>query len=99
MQLEEKVDHDPDCRLFKVKSTDPSRPQLVYLCQAEDQADRDRWTGCMRRQLQTQLDFLKALQAPIAYHNSLSKELWVCIYIIVDIQKSVVVAEIGGVIS
>ena len=74
MQLEEKMDHDPDCRLFKVKSTDPSRPQLVYLCQAEDQADRDRWTGCMRRQLQTQLDFLKALQAPIAYHNKLAKE-------------------------
>jgi triple functional domain protein len=75
MQLEEKVENDPDCRLFKVKSTDPSRPHLVYLCQAEDQADRDRWTGCMRRQLQTQLDFLKALQAPIAYHNKMSKEL------------------------
>ena len=75
MQLEEKVESDGEKRMFGVKSTDPSRPGLVYLCQAEDIHARDTWTHCIRRQLQTQLDFLKALQAPIAYHNSLSKEL------------------------
>ena len=74
MQLEEKIACDTERRMFKVKSTDPSRPEIVYLCEAEDQAARDKWTGCLRRQLQTQLDFLKALQAPIAYHNSISKD-------------------------
>ena len=61
---------------LRVVATGKNQYELRYFnIQAEDQADRDRWTGCMRRQLQTQLDFLKALQAPIAYHNSLSKEL------------------------
>lgn len=74
MQLEERIDSDTEKRMFKVKSTDPSRPNLVYVCLAENQQSRDKWTSCMRRQLQTQLDFLKALQAPIAYHNKMSKE-------------------------
>ncbi len=74
MQLDEKVDNDTEKRMFKVKSTDPTRPGLVYLCQADDLETRDRWVNCIRRQLQTQLDFLKALQAPIAYHNKMSKE-------------------------
>ena len=33
-----------------------------------------RWTGTMSKQLQTQKEFLQALQAPIAYHNKLLKE-------------------------
>jgi len=74
MQLEEKIECDTERRMFKVKSTDPSRAEIVYLCQADDQHARDKWTGCLRRQLQTQLDFLKALQAPIAYHNKMAKE-------------------------
>ena len=74
MQFEENLDYDTDGRLFRVRSTDPSRPNLVYLCQAESPATRDKWTGCIRRQLQTQQDLLKALQAPIAYHNKMSKE-------------------------
>jgi len=74
MQLDEKIDFDTEKKMFKVKSTDPGRPQLVYLCQTDDLQTRDKWTGCIRRQLQTQLDFLKALQAPIAYHNKMSKE-------------------------
>ena len=75
MQLEEKIDCDTERRMFRVKSTDPSRAQLVYLCQADDGPARDKWTGCIRGQLQTQQDFLKALCAPIAYHNkSTSKE-------------------------
>ena len=74
MQLEEKVESDVESRMFAVKSTDPSRPGLVYHCQADDLTARDTWTSCIRRQLQTQLDFLKALQAPIAYHNKISKD-------------------------
>jgi len=75
MQFEERVDGDSDNRMFKVRSTDPRGPPLTYMCQAEDQVTRNRWTGTMTKQLQTQKEFLQALQAPIAYHNKLLKEL------------------------
>jgi len=75
MQFEERVDGDSDNKMFKVRSTDPRGPPLTYMCQAEDQVTRNRWTGTMTKQLQTQKEFLQALQAPIAYHNKLLKEL------------------------
>ena len=75
MHVEERIENDVERRMFSVQSTDPVRTNLLYLCQAEDESGREKWTSCLRRQLQTQLDFLKALQAPIAYHNSLSKQL------------------------
>jgi len=75
MQFEERVDGDTEGRMFRVKSTDPRGPSLTYVCQAEDAQTRARWTGTMAKQLQTQKEFLQALQAPIAYHNKLLKEL------------------------
>jgi len=75
MQFEERVDGDGEGRMFRVKSTDPRGPSLTYVCQAEDSQTRARWTGTMAKQLQTQKEFLQALQAPIAYHNKLLKEL------------------------
>ena len=91
MQFEERVDGDGEGRMFRVKSTDPRGPSLTYVCQAEDSQTRarsqhfenpfttctilPRWTGTMAKQLQTQKEFLQALQAPIAYHNKLLKEL------------------------
>jgi hypothetical protein len=74
MHMDERLDFDTENRIFRLKSTDPSRPNLVYHCQADDVSSRDRWTGCLRRQLQTQMDFLRALQAPIAYHNRMSQQ-------------------------
>jgi hypothetical protein len=44
------------------------------VCQAEDFESKNQWLTIMKRQLQTQMDFLRALQAPIAYHNKLAKE-------------------------
>ena len=75
MQFEERVDGDSDNKMFKVRSTDPKGPAITYVCQAEDQITKNRWTGTMSKQLQTQKEFLQALQAPIAYHNKLLKEL------------------------
>lgn len=75
MQFEDRVEGDPDNKMFKVRSTDPRGPALSYVCCAEDSAARARWTGTMSKQLQTQREFLQALQAPIAYHNKLLKEL------------------------
>ena len=54
MTLEEKVDGDNDGLMFKIKSTDPNRSNIIYICLAEDKASRDRWRGCIRRQLQVE---------------------------------------------
>merc|ERR550519_3269650 len=75
MQFEEKVDADPENRMFRVRSTCRKGPAITYICQAETTDQRNRWTGTMSRQLQTQKEFLQALSQPIAYHNKLMKEL------------------------
>ena len=75
MQFEEKVDADPENRMFRVRSTCRKGPAITYICQAETTDQRNRWTGTMSRQLQTQKEFLQALSQPIAYHIKLMKEL------------------------
>lgn len=75
MQFEEKVESDGDQRMFRVRSTCRKGPALTFLCQADTTEQRNRWTGTMARQLQTQKEFLQALSQPIAYHNKLMKEL------------------------
>ena len=75
MQFEERVEGDPENRMFRVKSTCPKGPAITYFCQADNTAARNIWTGTMAKQLQTQKEFLQALQAPIAYHNKRMKEL------------------------
>jgi triple functional domain protein len=74
MTLEEKVEGG-DALMFKIKSTDPNRSNIIYICLAPDQQTRERWKGCIRRQLQVQQDFLRALQDPVGYHNKIGKEL------------------------
>ncbi len=73
MVLEEQSD-DGDTLKFIIRSNDPAREELRIVCQAEDARNKAEWVGIMKRQLQTQMDFLRALQAPIAYHNKLPKE-------------------------
>ena len=73
MALDEKTD-DGDPLKFLIKSNDPARDELRILCQAEDEESKKKWLGILKRQLQTQMDFLRALQAPIAYHNRMAKD-------------------------
>ncbi len=73
MALDERSD-DGDALKFVIRSNDPAREELRIVCQAEDGAAKSRWVGIMKKQLQTQMDFLRALQAPIAYHSKLAKE-------------------------
>merc|ERR1719412_712893 len=68
MALDERTD-DGDPLKFLIKSNDPARDELKILCQAEDEDSKRKWIGILKKQLQTQMDFLRALQAPIAYHN------------------------------
>ena len=73
MALEERSE-DGDKLKFVIRSNDPARDELKVICQAEDSESRQKWLGILRKQLQTQMDFLRALQAPIAYHSQLAKD-------------------------
>lgn len=73
MALDEKTNEDP--LQFLIKSNDPARDELKILCQAETEESKKKWLGILKRQLQTQMDFLRALQAPIAYHNRMANDL------------------------
>lgn len=73
MALDDHSD-DNDPLKFVIRSNDPSRTELRIVCQAEAEECKAKWVGIMRRQLQTQMDFLLALQAPIAYINRIAKD-------------------------
>ena len=73
MALDDRSD-DGDPHKFVIRSNDPARDELKIVCQAEDKDSRLQWIGIMKKQLQTQMDFLRALQAPIAYHSKLAKD-------------------------
>ncbi|CAG7734745.1 unnamed protein product, partial [Allacma fusca] len=59
-----------------IKSTDPKKPIVSYICQTSGKENRDEWVENLRFILQTQKDFLKAIQSPIKYQkNKLTKEV------------------------
>ncbi|XP_060840380.1 triple functional domain protein isoform X2 [Rhopalosiphum padi] len=59
---------------FIIKSTDPKRPPLWFVCHAHSAESRAEWLQNLRQILQTQQDFLKAIQSPIAYQKEQTKE-------------------------
>ncbi|KAJ8968250.1 hypothetical protein NQ317_012959 [Molorchus minor] len=61
-----------DC--FILESTDPKANGLAFLCQAPTEEMQEQWLQTIREILQTQKDFLKAIQSPIAYQKELTKE-------------------------
>lgn len=65
------LDTNEDC--FILKSTDPNRC-LSFVCQAASEELLDQWITTIKDILQTQKDFLKAIQSPIAYQKELTKE-------------------------
>lgn len=73
MSLEDSVD-DPE--RFLIRSTDPRKPGLGFSCAAVDEngARKQEWVDTITAILQTQRDFLKAIQSPIAYQKELTKE-------------------------
>ena len=68
MALDERSE-DGDPLKFLIKSNDPARDELKIVCQAEDEESKQEWIEILKKQLQRQMDFLRALQAPIAYHK------------------------------
>ncbi|KAF5296697.1 hypothetical protein FQA39_LY12397 [Lamprigera yunnana] len=59
---------------FTVRSTDPAKPNLAFICQAPSLELQEQWVTTIDNILQTQKDFLKAIQSPIAYQKELTKE-------------------------
>ncbi|XP_054274180.1 triple functional domain protein-like isoform X3 [Macrosteles quadrilineatus] len=82
MSLDEKVEgreereREKDCSVepFCVRSTDPRKPSLAYVCQPPTGESRAEWLHNLRTILQTQRDFLKAIQSPIAYQKELGRD-------------------------
>lgn len=68
------LDPDQESRRFMLKSRDPSQENVIYLLQTGCAFDRDDWVCSIRSMLECQLDFLRALQSPIAYQRGLNKE-------------------------
>lgn len=60
---------------FTIMSTDPRKPLLSYTCQASTPESHEEWVSTIHNILQTQKDFLKAIQSPIAYQKELTKEV------------------------
>ncbi|KOC61451.1 Triple functional domain protein [Habropoda laboriosa] len=73
MSLEECYD-DPE--KFVIRSTDPRKPGLGFSCSAveENGPRKQEWVDTITAILQTQRDFLKAIQSPIAYQKELTKD-------------------------
>lgn len=74
MALIDKSD-DGDPTKFILKSKDPQQEGVAFVCQGQTQQLRDEWVSNIRAILDTQLDFLRALQSPIAYQKELTKEV------------------------
>lgn len=55
-------------------SSDPSEAS-AFVFVGRSQEERDQWFSAIKGILETQLDFLRALQSPIAYQKELTKDL------------------------
>ncbi|KAK0088984.1 hypothetical protein PV325_009867 [Microctonus aethiopoides] len=73
MSLEDSPD---DAEKFIIRSTDPRKPGLGFICGVIDDNGprRQEWVDTITAILQTQRDFLKAIQSPIAYQKELTKD-------------------------
>ncbi|XP_076351113.1 uncharacterized protein LOC143247257 isoform X2 [Tachypleus tridentatus] len=73
MSLGEKADNG-DPLSFTLKSKDFNQKGLCLTIQCHTQTERDEWVESLRSILDTQLNFMRALQSPIAYQKGLTKD-------------------------
>lgn len=69
-------DYAEDPEKFVIRSTDSRKQGQGYVCAAVDEGGprRQEWVDTITAILQTQRDFLKAIQSPIAYQKELTKD-------------------------
>lgn len=60
-----------------LRSTDPQRPDLSYVITTQTSDQLHEWMNTITGILDSQHDFLKAIQSPIEYQNKKTKESWV----------------------
>ncbi|XP_018325506.1 triple functional domain protein isoform X1 [Agrilus planipennis] len=74
MTMEENISEET----FTLRSTDPNKPIVAFTCQAYSPDMQQQWIATINNILQTQKDFLKAIQSPIAYQKERTRETSVC---------------------
>ena len=69
-------DYSEDPEKFIIRSTDKVKPGPGYICGAVEEGGprRQEWVDQITSLLQTQRDFLLAIQSPIAYQKELGKD-------------------------
>ncbi|KAK6629329.1 hypothetical protein RUM43_003146 [Polyplax serrata] len=72
--LDETYSDDPEGVKFVIISTDRKKTPMGFVCAASTRESRNEWVATIKNILQTQKDFLKAIQSPIAYQKELTKE-------------------------
>ncbi|XP_022245657.1 rho guanine nucleotide exchange factor 25-like [Limulus polyphemus] len=73
MALREKTENG-DPLSFILESKDFNQQELHFTIQSHNEAERDEWVTSIRSILDTQLNFMRALQSPIAYQKGLNKD-------------------------
>lgn len=68
------LEAEPEDDFFLLKSIDPNKQNLGFLCQASSPELLEQWVSTIKHILQKQKDFLKAIQSPIAYQKELTKD-------------------------
>ncbi|XP_064466147.1 triple functional domain protein-like isoform X2 [Ornithodoros turicata] len=74
MSLNEHTE-DGDPLKFALCSKDPHQEGLTFVIQTPSMESRTEWVSNIRAILETQLDFLRAIQSPIAYQKELTKDM------------------------
>ena len=69
------LDAKSDTGRFMLKSKDPQQEHFAVLCEGLTREDTAEWVCNIQAILDTQRDFLRALQSPIAYQKELTKEM------------------------
>lgn len=59
---------------FMLRSTDPQRQEICYVITTQTNDQWREWVDTIKNILQSQYDFLKALQSPIEYQKERMKE-------------------------
>lgn len=65
---------DEEGRLFMLRSKSPEH-EFAFIIKCESAEELNEWYSAIERILDSQLDFLRALQSPIAYQKELTKDL------------------------
>ncbi|XP_049267793.1 triple functional domain protein isoform X2 [Rhipicephalus sanguineus] len=66
---------DGDPLKFTLCSKDPHQEGVSFIIQTPSMEARNKWVSNIRAILETQLDFLRAIQSPIAYQKELTKDI------------------------